>query len=31
LGCDLQLLNNVRWRASQHARVPDFTADRSLL
>ncbi|CAI0950842.1 Vitamin D(3) 25-hydroxylase [Serratia proteamaculans] len=31
LGIDLQLLNNVRWRASQNARVPEFTADRSLL
>lgn len=31
LGIDLQRLNNVRWRASQNARVPEFTADRSLL
>lgn len=30
-GIDRLVLNNVRWRASQNARVPEFTDDRSLL
>ena len=31
LGVDVQTLNNVRWRVSQNARVPEFFSDRSAL
>lgn len=31
LRIDLQMLNNVHWRSSQNARVPEFTSDRSSL
>lgn len=31
LSIDLQMLNNVHWRSSQNARVPEFTSGRSAL